>query len=307
MATGINFRATAGYVADGGAETYSLGEAYPVTRGGLTFGFSSSLAANARDRSTGVDRRLAGCVFQVNTAGTVSFRVDLPSPGTYEIRLALGDANNAQNHRCLIHDDSTLLATIEADTLTGQWLDAQGGVHFSSNGWVTGNAARTLTFATTSLILTIGGDSSGTFSTALSHLSVVNATPPSEIGGNVTQDGNSAAGALTSSASDLAGGPTLDALTPAGTLSNQPGRIVTGEFRSPLTGLLMPDQAIAWCSALRASDGQQVATLTGQQTSGGAVLTVDHGALLPGVGYLLVAYVGTTVYGAEYYVAGATP
>lgn len=152
---------------------------------------------------------------------------------------------------------------------------------------------------------TQGSSISGDFYAVSIALAPVPVAPT--LGGGVTQDDATAAGSLSTSASDLSGGPTLDALAAAGTLSNQPGRIVTGQFRSPLTGLLMPNQAITWCSALRASDGLQVAVLTGQQTSGGAVLTIDHGALLPGAGYLLVAYVGTQVYGAEYYVAGAAP
>lgn len=180
---GINFRATSGYVTNGTDETHSLGETYPTTRGGLTFGFSSSAAANARDRNSGIDRRLAGMVGQPNASGTNDFRLDLPGgAGTYRIKLALGDAEFGQNHRCLILDGTggSTLATINNATLTGQWVDAGNTVRFSASGWVTDNATIELTFTANHLVLRLGSHSSGSSSTTISHLAIeqVGGGPP---------------------------------------------------------------------------------------------------------------------------------
>ena len=56
---GIAFRATANYQGPYAPEdTYSLGEIYPVTRNGVTFGWSASLTGQATDRFTANDARL---------------------------------------------------------------------------------------------------------------------------------------------------------------------------------------------------------------------------------------------------------
>ncbi|HLM66577.1 MAG TPA: hypothetical protein VK358_03575, partial [Longimicrobium sp.] len=71
---GINFRATAGYVADGPGETYSVADAYPVTRGGATFGWTV-LPSSGRDRDSSQDRRLAGINQMLNGTGVAEFRL----------------------------------------------------------------------------------------------------------------------------------------------------------------------------------------------------------------------------------------
>lgn len=172
MTTAINLRATAGYVTDNAAETYCLGEAYPTTRGGVTFGFATDQTANSRDRNNAVDRRLAGIVFKSNAAGTIGFTVDLPSTGTYDVRIALGDATGAQNQLCVIKDNTTTLTTINAASTSGFFRDAVG-VEYSAAGWPAANTAASLTFATTKLVLTLGNHSSATLSTTLAHISFV--------------------------------------------------------------------------------------------------------------------------------------
>lgn len=174
--SGINFRATAGYVTDGAGETHSLGEAYPITRGGLTFGWAANQTANSRDRSTGIDRRLAGIVFQSNSASATTFRLDLPGgAGTYKVRLALGDNGGAQNIRCLVRDGTggTTLATINGSMTTfGEWFDTAGNHWLSPSGWVTNNVTQDLVFTASHLILEIGAHSSGTAASSISHLAV---------------------------------------------------------------------------------------------------------------------------------------
>jgi hypothetical protein len=287
---GINFRNTAGYVADGAGETYSLGEAYPTTRGGLTFGFSASLAANSRNRDSGVDRRLAGCVFAVNTAGTTDFVLDLPSgPGAYAVRIALGDAGNAQNHKCVIKDGASVLGSIEADTTVGQFLDATGAVLFSGT-WPGGNTAVPLTFASGQIVLTIGGDPSGTLSTALAHLSVVSLATPSDLSGNVDLDATVAAGTMGSSASDLSGGVTLDAVAVGGAMGLQPGTCIVQGLRN-WNGSLALAEVVPWVTFCRLTDAQQVLILANQVTHGTtADLSVTNAALVIGTWYMAMGW-----------------
>jgi hypothetical protein len=174
--SGINFRATAGYVTDGSGETYSLGEAYPVTRGGLTFGWASNQTSNTRDRNSGIDRRLAGIVFQPNSAAATTFRLNLPSgAGTYRVRLALGDDGAAQDIRAIVRNGTggSALATVNGSTLfVGEWFDAAGTRHESAAGWVANNATVELVFSADHLILELGGHSSGDKSSVVCHLAV---------------------------------------------------------------------------------------------------------------------------------------
>lgn len=287
---GINFRATAGYVTDGAGETYSLGEAYPTTRGGQTFGFSSNKTADARDRSNSIDRRLAGTVGQANASGTADFTWDLPNgPGNYDFRIALGDAGFGQNHKCIIKDTSTVLGTIEADTTTGQYLDAQGTVWFSGT-WAGGNVSIPLTFATGQLVLTIGGDTSGTLSTTLAHVSLVSTAVPSDLSGNVTLDAAVAAGTMGSSASDLTGGVTLDAVGVGGSMGLQPGTCVVPALRN-WGGSLALSETVPWVTFCRLTDAQQVLILANQVTHGTtADLSVTNAALVMGTWYMAIGW-----------------
>ncbi|QDV84977.1 hypothetical protein [Planctomycetes bacterium TBK1r] len=96
----INFRETAGHVADHAGETYCLGsdylstDAYPVSRDGLTFGHEDSGGVYTTARQ-GSD---LGSPYNAdpNTAGSVrynsgnffdSFRLDLPHTGVFAIRI----------------------------------------------------------------------------------------------------------------------------------------------------------------------------------------------------------------------------
>ena len=148
----INFRATAGYVTDGSDETYSLGEAYPTTRGGYTFGWNVSNTANARDRSSSNDRRLAG-QNQTNSGGRY-FQIDLPSAGTYKVYVAAGDAGSSVNGALWdLQDTNTVLASLTGDLLgTNNFVDANDTVHTAAN-WPGSNAPQTLTFSTTAFRL----------------------------------------------------------------------------------------------------------------------------------------------------------
>ena len=173
---GINFRSTSGYVSDGADDTYSLGEAYPTTRGGLTFGFSSSAASDTRNRSAGIDARLAGVVFANNSGATKTFRLDLPNgAGTYNLRLAPGDFGAAQNNKIIIKDDSTTLTTINAANITNRFNDATGYATsggYTDTGWVSSNTSIELTFSTSTMFVEIGGHAAAALASALAHLAV---------------------------------------------------------------------------------------------------------------------------------------
>jgi|694.fasta_scaffold97578_4 hypothetical protein len=172
---GINFRASSGYVTDGTGETYSLSEAYPTTRSGKTFGFDVDINANSRDRSNGIDRRLAGGAQKNNSAGLFKFYFDLPEgAGTYDVRLALGDNDNAQTHRCVIRDGDggAALATINAGTGTAEWLDATGVLRTSAANWASNNAAAQLAFTGTQMVLDLGNHAGGTNATFIAHVSM---------------------------------------------------------------------------------------------------------------------------------------
>jgi hypothetical protein len=124
-----------GHTATGSGQTYSLGEEYPLTRGGLTFGFDADLTANDRDRNSAFPPELRGCVFAVNASGLRYFRFDLPEgSGEYDIRLALGDAGSEQEIRARVLNGvggtelEAISGTSSASGDTGgfSWFDATG-------------------------------------------------------------------------------------------------------------------------------------------------------------------------------------
>lgn len=173
--SGVNFRASSGYVSDSAGHTYSLGEAYPTTRGGLTFGFGSNISSNTRDRNAGIDSRLAGIAFMSNSGSATTFTLDLPSgAGTYRVRLALGDAGASQTIYCLVKDGATTRATIGPTTTSTAecFLDTTGTQHNSAANWVSSNSTSDIVFSGSTLTLELGGTGGGSGNTAIAHVSV---------------------------------------------------------------------------------------------------------------------------------------
>lgn len=164
---GINFRGTSTYVTDGTNETYCLADAYPTTRGGATFGWNSSVSA--ADRNSGLDRRLAGINF--NGAGPDTFRLDLPSTGSYTVYLSLGDAaaSHADN-QVIVKDNTTTLLTIGPHLTDGtnSFYDATDTAYDSTN-WPTSQMGSSLSFSSTILILEMSAAANWT----ITHLRVV--------------------------------------------------------------------------------------------------------------------------------------
>jgi hypothetical protein len=146
---GINFRSTSGYVADGANETYCLADIYPVTRGGVTFGWVITGAVDSRDRDSGNDRRLAGINFTTNNADY--FRLDLPAAGTYDVHLAMGDATFSGAVSYDVKDTTTLLFSTTGSTSAGNKFKDATDTEYSNAAWPGSEAASTQTFATTQL------------------------------------------------------------------------------------------------------------------------------------------------------------
>ena len=146
---GFNFRATDTFVTDGANETYVLGEAYPVTRNGITFGLDLIADINTRNRNAGNDRRLAGVNW--NSAVDVTFRVDLLTSGTHEIRVAAGDASYSQATIYFeLKDDTTIFATVDdLNGVAANSFDDATGVERTQAAWPGSNLAVSRVFAST--------------------------------------------------------------------------------------------------------------------------------------------------------------
>jgi len=156
---GFDFRSTASFVTDPPGATYVLSTtAYPTMVNGVTFGWVKTAPVRARDRNANLDPRLAGINFAYN-GSPATFYVDLPSPGTYDLSLALGDAGYEQCWvQCQVQflDGSTVLATIaEGLTLGGYFYDATGN-NWSAAAWPTNNVSRQVTLAGTRLTVVVG-------------------------------------------------------------------------------------------------------------------------------------------------------
>jgi hypothetical protein len=173
---GLNFRATTGYVADGANETYVIRNAYPTTRGGLTFGFSvNGNLINANDRNSGNDRRLAGVNQRTNTGVQSTFRIDLPNTGTYDIYLALGDASFGQAYQYVeLKDDTATFQTInDTNGTVAQHFDDTNGTDFTNVTWPGGNQPISHAFTSTILNIVIGTPTAQLNSTTLAHVRLV--------------------------------------------------------------------------------------------------------------------------------------
>jgi hypothetical protein len=190
---GIDFRNTTGFVTDPTNCDPEIGTTanYPrTTAQGNSVGWEDAIGANTRNRSTGVDARLAGLAFATNSGGNKRYRIDLPN-GTYNLSLAFGDATTSGARiSCQIFDGATLLASFsDVSSGAGQWVDATGTVRTSSADWVSNNQSISITITSGILRVKIG---TGTLSgnTTMSHIfvdhaaildsdTVINTTTPS--------------------------------------------------------------------------------------------------------------------------------
>lgn len=289
---GVSLRNTSGYVTDPSGVTYCLGEVYPTTRGGLTFGWASSLVANSRNRNASIDARLAGCNFVVNSGATNTFTLDLPNgPGTYRVRLAIGDYGSAQNNLVLVKDGSTTLATINVATSANRFTDAastgSGVGGLTDTGWVSGNVDVELTFSGSTIALVCGGHSAATLSSAIAHVAVEfvsgggggTASPVSSSGSSTV---SAVGGSLAESAPTAsAGTATVSAV--GGTLT-----VITSSAFKNNTGTVLASLTDVTAWVYNPTTGALVVKLTGQTTNGSGVLTLNDAAIVSATTYRVV-------------------
>jgi hypothetical protein len=178
----VNFRGSFPYVTDGTGQTYCLADVYPTVRDGLTFGWSAG-DLSAVDRSTGSSYapEFSGMNYWANTSGGREFRLLLPTAGTYDVRLAIGDALFGQAGQwCSIRDGASgpLLATVVSGSSTtgGAFFDATGAL-LAPAAWRSGNTAVSVTTTGTVLAIRIGEATDGNV-TCLAHLEVADTGSP---------------------------------------------------------------------------------------------------------------------------------
>lgn len=158
---GINFRATSGYVTDGANEDYEILDGstpnYPhTTAQGNNVGWETIVSnVRGRDRSSGNDRRLAGMCF--NDGGDVTYRIDLPSSGDYNVGIAAGDAFYASNVVWDLFDTSSSLGSLTTGTTSAaqRFKDATN-TEYTEATWPSSQALASKTFATTILRISNG-------------------------------------------------------------------------------------------------------------------------------------------------------
>jgi hypothetical protein len=171
----FDFRNTATFVTDPPGATYVLpSTSYPSTFNGVKFGWVKTSLVQGRDRNALLDPRLAGINFASN-GSPATFYVDLPSPGIYELSLAMGDAGWQEcSVQCQIQflDGSTVLATVTGGIIsTGYFYDAAGKM-WSAFNWPIGNLSQQVTLTGTQLTMVVGTNNTSGDYTTLAFLGV---------------------------------------------------------------------------------------------------------------------------------------
>src|SRR3990172_2505210 len=176
---GINFRATAGYVTDPTGTTYQTATTanYPFTTPqGNNVGWEAALVGGTRDRSTTVNARLAGINYTAASATAKKYRFDLPAAGSYNVRVAMGDAGSSNGAYCQLFDNVTLLSTLVTDHTNtgaaGNFYDATDTL-LTAATWPGSNTAYAATFASTIARFSIAPAAGGNY--AVAHLYIESA------------------------------------------------------------------------------------------------------------------------------------
>jgi hypothetical protein len=183
---GINFRQTLAYVTDGANESWegdgSAGPTIPTyprtTAQGNTVGWESGagVSVNARDRNSGNTARLAGCHFAADGTHVNNFRIDLPSAGNYNVRIASGDPSYARSSKVEMFDTSTSRGVL-CNGSTGaanSFLDASGTVRTAAT-WAANNTSAAITFTTTICRFRVGAGSGSIGDSPIAHVYIESA------------------------------------------------------------------------------------------------------------------------------------
>ena len=158
-AQGFDFRNTVGFVNDPPNYTAVLpGTTYPTMMNGVTFGWTTPNLVQGADRSTLVDPRLAGINSAMN-GSPATFSLNLPSAGTYNLTLAMGDEGASQcGTQCEVQffDGNTPIAMVSGGpTNQGYFYDAVGN-NWSAAAWPSSNVSQQVTLAGTQLTVVVG-------------------------------------------------------------------------------------------------------------------------------------------------------
>ena len=232
----INFRGTSGLATDGAGNTYSIGETYPTTRSGLTFGWGAS--RTGADRFATGDVRIRGCI---NGGNNSTFLLDLPNgPGVYRVRVALGDPAYDGTNTVAIKDGATTLATISGTAGYDGFLNANNTFYTKAN-WVSNyeTAYADLTFAGSQLELSFASAAS----TNITHLSIEfvdntapTLTSPTGTGGDAVCSG---------SVSTNEGNGTLYAVVTASATPPTAAQVKLGQDHTGAAALRVRSQAVS--------------------------------------------------------------
>ncbi len=149
---GVPFRTTAGFVTDLSGDdpeffaSGTFGTTYPrTTAQGNTVGWEGVDTIVTRDREAGNDSRLAGIQGNNGPATAVTYRIDLPSAGSYLLNWASGDADYVNGSAVDLYDGASRLRALS----TGTTSAANRDVELTNITWPTSNTAITATFAST--------------------------------------------------------------------------------------------------------------------------------------------------------------
>ncbi len=172
---GFDFRNTQSFVSDPAGSTYVLATtAYPTHGNGITYGWVNTSLVQGRDRNATLDPRLAG-VNLITNGSPATFYVDLPSSGTYNLSLAMGDGGYQECWvQCQIQfrDGNTVLATVtRGSTNLGYFYDAKGN-NWSAAAWPTSNVSQQVTLTGTRLTVVLGTNQATGDTTPIAFLGV---------------------------------------------------------------------------------------------------------------------------------------
>lgn len=175
----INFRNTTAFASGDSADAFVQNTAagsnnYPTTTSqGVRVGWSTALSIEHRNVTSTLDIRLVGLATSNTGTGIGKYRInlaDLGGAGTYRIRLAMGDDDNARaNQKCEIYDDATSKGVVIATGSSNHfWRDATDAEYNNAN-WPGSNTAIDITFASTIAEFWFGD---GTNNWAVSHIRI---------------------------------------------------------------------------------------------------------------------------------------
>ena len=126
----------------------------------MTFGWANTALVQARDRSLMVDPRLAGINY-VSNGAPAKFYVDLPSAGTYNLSLAMGDDGYGQCWtQCQVQflDGSTVVGTVSGGYEGLGYLLRCRGQELVGDGWPGSNSPLLVTMNGTRLTVVVGSN-----------------------------------------------------------------------------------------------------------------------------------------------------